>query len=163
MPFYYSSDVVVLISFVLFFAILYYYGVHRMVLGALDGRAARIRSELDEARRIREEAQAAFAELERRQKEVASQAEHIVANAREEAEAAARKARADLAESVERRLRAADEQIRSAEAEAIREVRNRAVEVAIAAASRVIAERLGDDRAHALVDDAIETVGKRLH
>ncbi len=163
MPFYYSSDVVVLISFVLFFAILYYYGVHTMLLGALDGRAERIRAELNEARKIREDAQAAFAELERRQKEVASQAEHIVAIAREEAELAAKKARTELAESVERRLRAAEEHIRMAEAEAIRDVRNRAVDVAIAAATRVISERLGPDRASTLVDESIKTVGQRMH
>jgi F-type H+-transporting ATPase subunit b len=163
MPIYYDSNVVVLISFVLFFAILYYYGVHKFVFNALDQRAERIRSELDEARRLREEAQQTFAEFERKQKEVAAQAEDIIAHAKEQAEAAAEKAREDLKESIERRMRAADEQIAMAEANAVREVRDRAVEVAVAAAGRVIGERLGEDKANALVDQSIETVGKRLH
>ncbi|MEO0623336.1 MAG: ATP F0F1 synthase subunit B [Pseudomonadota bacterium] len=163
MPFYYDSNVVVLISFVLFFAVLYRFGVHTMIFGALDARAERIKNELDEARRLREEAQATFAEFERKQKEVAAQAEDIVTHAREEAEAAAVKAREDLAGSIERRLRAADEQIAMAEQQAVRAVKNKAVEVAIAAAGRVIAERLGDDKADALIDDSIKTVGARLH
>src|SRR6056297_1595261 len=106
MPIYYDSNVVVLISFVLFFAILGYYGVHKLIFKTLDDRAARIRSELDEARRLREEAQATFAEFERRQKDVATQADDIVARAREEAEIAAEKAREDLKVSVARRLKA---------------------------------------------------------
>lgn len=163
MPFYYDSNVVVTISFLIFFGILGYVGVHRLIFRTLDARADRIRAELDEARRLREEAQATFAEFERKQREVLGLADDIVALAREEAETAARKGRAELAASIERRLRAADEQIRMAEASALREVRDRAVEVAIAAAGRVIADRLGDDRAHALVDQSIEAVGTRLH
>ncbi len=158
-----DTNLIVLVSFVLFFAILFYFGVHKMLFQALDGRAERIRRELEEARLLREEAQATFAEFERKQKEVAAQAEDIVAHAKEEAEAAAAKAREDLEQSVARRLRAAKEQIAQAESNAVKEVRDRAVEVAVAAASRVIAERLDDTRASDLVDDAIDRVGQRIH
>ncbi|MEM9144827.1 MAG: ATP F0F1 synthase subunit B [Pseudomonadota bacterium] len=154
---------VVLISLVLFFAILYRFGVHTMLFSALDARANRIKNEIDEARRLREEAQATFAEFERKQREVASQAEDIVTHAREEAETAAAKAREELKQSIERRLRAADEQIAMAEQSAVRAVKNRAVEVAVAAASRVITDRLGDAKADALIDDSIKAVGARLH
>jgi F-type H+-transporting ATPase subunit b len=163
MEFLYDSNVVVTISFVSFFAILYYFGVHKLLFGALDARAERIRGELEQARQLREEAQTTFAEFERRQREVSAQVEDIITHAREEAEAAAVKAREDLKVSVERRLRAADEQIAMAEANAVREVRDRAIEVAVAAAGRVISERLGDEKAGALVDQSIETVGSRLH
>ena len=74
MSIFYDSYVVVTISFTLFMLILGYYGVHKLILDQLDKRAERIRSELDEARRLREEAQAAFAGFERKQKEVAAQA-----------------------------------------------------------------------------------------
>ena len=110
MEFLYDSNVVVTISFTIFIGILDYVGVHKLLLKALDDRADRIRKELDEARRLREEAQATFAEFERKQREVSAQAEDIVAHAREEAEAAAVKAKEDLKASIARRLKAADEQ-----------------------------------------------------
>ncbi|GMG85468.1 F0F1 ATP synthase subunit B [Paralimibaculum aggregatum] len=163
MEFLYDSNVVVTISFTVFVGILAYVGVHKLLLKALDDRADRIRRELDEARRLREEAQATFAEFERKQREVSAQAEDIVSHAREEAEAAAVRAKEDVKASIARRLKAADEQIAQAEQSAVREVRDRAVEVAVAAARRVITERLGDDKASQLIDDSIESVGQRLH
>lgn len=163
MEVFYDSNIVVTVSFTLFFAILFYYGVHKLILGALDQRADRIRNELAEARRLREEAQATFAEFERKQKDVAAQAEEIVEHARAEAEATAEKAKADVAASIERRLKAADEQIAMAEQRAVRDVRDRAIQVAIAAASDVLAQRLGDDQASTIIDESIETIGKRLH
>lgn len=163
MSIFYDSNVVVTVSFVIFFVILGYYGVHRLILDQLDKRAARIKGELDEARRLREEAQATFAEFERKQKEVEAQAEDIVEHARTEARESAEKAKAEVSESIARRLRAADEQIAMAEANAVREVRDKAVSVAVAAAGQVIAERMGDDKAAALIDDGIEQVGQRLH
>jgi len=158
-----DSHFVVAISFVLFFGLLAYLGVHKFLGKALDDRAGRIREELDEVRRLREEAQAIFAEFERKHRQVDTQVGEIVAHAKVEAEQAAASAKADLAASIERRLRGAEEQIAMAEANAVREVRDRAVQVAIAAAAEVMAARLTDARADALVDDAIERVGERLH
>jgi F-type H+-transporting ATPase subunit b len=160
---YANSTLVVAISFVLFFGILYYYGVHKKLGGVLDARAERIRGELDEARRLREEAQKTFAEFERKRQEVEGQAQEIVDHAKHEAEQAAEKAKADIRDAIDRRLRAADEQIAMAEASAIKEVRNRAVQVAVAAAAEVMQARLPDDKADALIADSIGSVGQRLN
>ena len=159
----YNSNFTVGVAFVLFLLLLWYLGVHKMLGRQLDDRATKIRAELDEARRLREDAQELFADFERKQKQVAGQAEEIVAHARAEAERAAERAKADLEVSIQRRLKAADEQIAMAEANAIRQVKDRAVAVAIAAASDVLRDRLGEDRQQALVDQAIDDVGQRLH
>ena len=158
-----DSYFVVGLSFVLFFGLLAYLGVHKFLAAKLDDRADRIREELDEVRRLREEAQATFAEFERKQREVQGQADEIIAHAKHEAEQAAEIAKADLAASIERRLKGADEQIAMAEASAVREVRDRAVQVAIAAAAEVMASQMTAEKADALVDDAIKSVGERLH
>ncbi len=158
-----DSHFVVAISFFLFFGLLAYLGVHKFLGRALDQRADRIREELDEVRRLREEAQAIFAEFERKHREVDTQVGEIVAHAKAEAEQAAENAKADLAASIERRLRGADEQIAMAEANAVREVRDRAVQVAVAAAAEVMAARLTAGKADALIDAGIESVGEKLH
>lgn len=163
MEIFYDSNIVVAISFFLFFALLAYLGVHKFVIGALDKRADGIRNELNEARQLREEAQELFADFERKQKEVQGQAEDIIANAKAEAEAAAERAKADLATSIERRLKAADEQIALAESDAVKEVKDTAVSVAIAAASEVLTSKLGADQAQGLIDNAIKDVGAKLH
>ena len=158
-----DSHFVVGLSFFLFLELLAYLSVHKLLAAKLDDRAERIRAELDEVRRLREDAQATFAEFERKQREVQGQADEIVAHAKLEAEQAAKIAKADLAASIERRLKGADEQIGMAEANAVREVRNRAVQVAVAAAAEVIASGLTADKADALIDNAIKSVGERLH
>ncbi len=163
MEFFYNSTYVVGLSFFLFLALLGYLGVHKFLGKALDDRAEGIRSELNDAKRLREEAQELFAEFERKQKAVEGQAEEIISRAKAEAEAAAVKAKEDLAVSIERRLKAADDQIALAESEAVKEVKDKAVSVAIAAASQILTERLGTDKAEGLVDAAIKDVGARLH
>ena len=160
---YANSNLIVAISFLIFLGILYYYGVHRKLTEALDARAQRIRDELDEARRLREEAQRTFAEFERKRQEVEEQAQEIVEHARVEAEKAGEKAKHDLAHAVRRRLKAADEQIAMAEANAIKEVRNRAVQVAVAAAAEVMKQRMSSDTANKLISGSIEKVGQRLN
>ena len=159
----YDSNIVVGISFVLFFGLLGYLGVYKLLGQKLDERAQKIRDELDEARQLREDAQELFADFERKQREVQVQADEIVAHAKAEAQAAAEKAKADLAVSIERRMKSADEQIGLAEAEAVKEVRNKAIAVAVAAASDVLTQRLGGDTAEGLVDQAIADVGAKLH
>lgn len=163
MSIFYDSNIVVAISLVLFIALLLYLGVHKVIGKALDDRAVKIREELDEARALREEAQATFAEFERKQKEVEGQAQDIIAQAKSEAEAAAVRAKADIAESIERRLKAADGQIASAEADAVKEVKDKAVAVAIASAAEVLQAQLGKDKSANLVDAAIEDIGAKLH
>lgn len=158
-----NTDFVVLIGFLVFIGILVYFKVPAMVTGMLDSRADQIRSELDEARALREEAQTLLASYERKQSEVAEQADRIVAAARDEANRAAEEAKAELERSVARRLDAADEQIASAEAAAIRGVRDQAVQVAVAAAGDVLAKQMAATQANKLIDTSIETVGARLN
>ena len=100
-PFYLDAKFYVLICVVLFFALLFWKGAHKAIAKALDDRADKIRTELDEARRLREEAQALLAFYQRKQKEAEEQAEEIVKQARQDAENMAAKARKDLAERLE--------------------------------------------------------------
>lgn len=163
MSFFGNTDYVVALSLVLFIALLIYLKVPGKIVGMLDARAERIRSELDDARRLREEAQALLASYERKQKEVEGQAEQIVANAKAEAERAAVEAKAALEGSIARRIQAAEDQIASAEASAVKEVRDRAVAVAVDAASSVIAGKMTKTSGGKLIDDAIKQVGAKLH
>jgi F-type H+-transporting ATPase subunit b len=133
------------------------------VTGALDARADRIRDRLDEARTLREEAQALLAEYEHKQKEALRTADDIVEHARAEADRMRRQAREDLEAAIARREKQAEERIAQAEAQAVREVRAEMVDVAIAAARRVIADRLDERRQAALIDAAIDDLPARLH
>jgi F-type H+-transporting ATPase subunit b len=163
MEFLNNTNIVVGIGFVIFVGILLYVGVPQMLTRRLDERAVRIKSNLDEARALREEAQTLLASFERRQKEVATQAEEIVAAARHEAEQAAEAAKEDIRRSVARRMQTAAEQIAAAEQAAVRQIKDRAVAVAVAAAGDVIREKLRAEEADALIDGAIDEVGRKLH
>ena len=158
-----NSDFVVLIAFLLFVGILMYLKVPGLIMGMLDKRADTIKTELDEARALREEAQTLLASYERKQKEVQEQAARIVASAKEEATAAAEQARVDLAKSVERRMAAAEEQIGSAQAAAVKEVRDQAVVIAVAAARDVVAKQMTAADGSKLIDEAIAQVDAKLH
>lgn len=157
-----NTDFVVLIGFLIFIGVLAYFKVFPMLGGLLDKRAEDIQSEIDEARAIREEAQSLLASYERKQLEVQEQADKIVAAAKAEAAAAAEKAKEDLQTSIARRLAAAEDQLNSAEASAIKEVRDRAASVAVEVAEEVVAAQLTAQDGAALIDDAIQNVGARL-
>lgn len=158
-----NSDFVVGIAFVLFALLLWRLGVPGFLARKLDERAERIRTELDEARRLREEAQSLLATYERRQKDAAARVDDIVSQARAAAEQGAIQARHELDLAIARRLRAAQEQIAQAEADAVREVRNEAVRVATIAAGDVIARHLSDEGRARLVQDGIDAAGAKLH
>ncbi len=158
-----NTNFVVLISFLLFVAVLLYLKVPSMLGGLLDKRAEGIQGELDEARALREEAQTLLASYERKQKEVQEQADRIVAHAKEEAAEAAELAKADLKASIARRLQAAEDQISSAEQGAVKEVRDQAVIIAVAAARDVIAKQMTATDGNKLIDAAIADVDAKLH
>ena len=158
-----NTDFVVLIAFILFIGILFYFKVPGMLGGMLDKRATDIKSELDEARALREEAQTVLASYERKQKEVQDQADRIVETAREEAARAAEDAKADLQKSIARRLAAAEDQIASAEASAVKEVRDQAITIAVAAAKDVMAKQMTKAESSKLIDSAIAEVNTKLH
>ncbi|MDD9923793.1 MAG: F0F1 ATP synthase subunit B [Boseongicola sp.] len=158
-----NTDFVVTIAFLLFIGVLFYFKVPSLLGGLLDKRAAGIQAELDEARALREEAQSLLASFERKQLEVQEQADRIVAKAKESAAEAAEAAKADLALSIERRVQAAEDQISSAEASAVRQVRDEAIRIAVGAAGEVVARDMQDAQAASLIDDAIDTVKAKLH
>ncbi|WP_299599764.1 F0F1 ATP synthase subunit B [uncultured Tateyamaria sp.] len=158
-----NTDFIVLVAFILFIAVLFYFKVPGMISKMLDDRASGIQSEINEARALREEAQTLLASYERKQKEVQGQADKIVEQAKKDAEAAAEQARADLKVSIERRLAAATDQIASAEAGAVKEVRDTAAVVAVQAARDVIAKQITATDGNKLIDDAIAEVDARLH
>lgn len=158
-----NTNFVVLIAFIAFIGLLVYMKVPAKLTGMLDARAATIKAELDEARALREEAKSILATYERRQQEVQEQADRIVSAAREEALAAAAQAKEDLKASIARRLASATEQIASAEAGAIRQVREQAIAVAISAAGDVLSKQMTADAASASIDEAITQVETRMH
>ena len=158
-----DTNFVVLIAFTGFIGVLLYFGVPKLLAKMLDDRAEGIKSEIDEARALREEAQTILASFERKHKEVEGQVAGIIEHAKTEAQIAADAAKADLKDSIARRLQAAVDQIASAEEAAVREVKDKAVNIAIAAAGEVIAANMSAKDAGGLIDDAIKVVGDKLH
>jgi F-type H+-transporting ATPase subunit b len=158
-----NTDFVVTLAFLLFIVVLLHFKVPALLGGLLDKRAAGIRADLDEARALHEEARAVLASYERRQKDVAVQAERIVETARREAQAAAEDAKADIKASIARRLAAAEDQIASAEAGAVRAVRDQAISVAVAVAGDMVAGQIGPAEKARLIDGSIAEVAAKLH
>ncbi|MEO9827048.1 MAG: F0F1 ATP synthase subunit B [Paracoccaceae bacterium] len=158
-----NTDFIVAISFFLFIGVLFYFKVPSIIAGLLDKRAEGIQDELNEAKALRDEAQALLASYERKHAEVQEQADRIVAQAKESAEEAAAQAKVDLEKSIKRRLQAAQDQIASAESGAVKQVRDEAARVAVSAAGEVIAKEMSASKSDDLIDEAIKTVQAKLH
>lgn len=158
-----NTDFIVVLAFLLFIGVLVYFGVPKFLIGLLDKRADGIRDELNEAKALREEAQSLLASFERKAKEVESQAERIVAQAKDEAAAGAKQAKADLEVAIARRLAAAEDRIGQAEASALRDVKDQAVAIAIDAAADVLKSQTSAQTLSASADAAIELVRAKLH
>jgi F-type H+-transporting ATPase subunit b len=137
--------------------------IWRALASFLDQRSMKIKADLDEAQKLRDEAQALLAEYQRKQRDALSEAEEIVSSAKAQAQREIQEAATNLAASMTRREAAALEKITQAEAHAIAEVRREAVDVATAATTRLIAKVLDDSKASALVDQSIAEVNRRLH
>lgn len=137
--------------------------VGRMIGGALDGRADKIREQLEEAVRLREAAQALYAQYERQQQEAVAEAEQILAHAHEEAARQDRQAAEALEAALKRREEQVIERIARAEQEALAEVRGVAVDLAVKATQRLLEDRLDEERQAALVDAAVADLDKKLH
>jgi F-type H+-transporting ATPase subunit b len=150
----------VAVSFFLFIALILYLAVPRRIIAALDKRAADIKQELEEARRLREEAQSILADYQRKQRDAEKEGAEIVAMAEREARAYAEETRAAFEEMLKRRMAQADSKIARAESEAIAEVRNRAVDASIQAAELIIPEVLTKKKTAALLDDSLRALGK---
>lgn len=150
-------------SLFLFLALIVWKKVPGLIGGALDKQIAGIRSQIEQARQLRAEAQALLARFEQDQKEAASTARELVATAEREAKLITDEAARALDELIARRTAIAADKIAQAEAAAIKEVRKVAVESATVAAARLIADNLGDKDRDVLVTTAIDDLGKHLH
>lgn len=151
------------VGLVIFLALVVYLKVPGMVAKNLDARADQIRNDLSEAKRLREEAQQLLAEYQRKRKEAEADAAKIVASAEREAEALAAEAKAKTEEFVARRNALSEQKIRQAEADAIAAVRGAAVDLAIAAAEKVIAGRSDKAVQSDLFAQAVGEVKARLN
>jgi F-type H+-transporting ATPase subunit b len=158
-----APELWVLVSFVLFVALLVYYKIPNKVAKALDDRAGRIHAELEEARRLREEAQTILADYQRKQRDAEKEAEDIIAMARREARFYAEESRKALNESLQRRVKLAEEKIARAEEQAVQDIRSRSVDAAVAAAEVLIARELKGKSAEDLVDKSIRDVAAKLN
>lgn len=158
-----APELWVLVSFVLFVALLVYYKIPNKVAEALDNRAGKIHAELDEARRLREEAQTILADYQRKQRDAEKEAEDIIAMARREARFYAEESHKVLDEFLQRRVKLAEEKIARAEEQAIQDVRSKSVDVAVAAAEMLIARELKGKSAEDLVDKSIRDVSAKLN
>jgi len=158
-----TPDFWILVSFVIFMGLLIWKRVPGMVLAALDARAEKIKQQLDEAQKLREEAQALLSEYERKRKDAEKEAESIVTQAKAEAETYATETRAKLEDSMARRTKMAEDKIAQAEAEAVKEVRSVAADVAIAAATSVLTDATKGTKGDKLIDDSIALIKTRLN
>jgi F-type H+-transporting ATPase subunit b len=153
----------VALAFVLFLGLLVYMGAHRRIADALDQRQARIKAELDEARRLREEAQALLAEFERKGREAEGEAEAIIASAKVEAERLAVEAKARMEDFVARRTKMAETKIAQAEAQALADVRSAAADAAVAAAEKILTSTAKGKVAEDLLAQGIADVSKKFN
>lgn len=158
-----EAETWVAVAFVIFLGILAYVGVHRTILDTLDKRSARIKTELDEARQLRDEAKKLLAEYQNKKGEAEREAEAILAGAKADAERLAAEADVKLADFIARRTKMAETKIGQAEAQAVADVRAAAAEAAVAAAEKVLTQATTGKIADALVTQGIADVQKKLN
>jgi F-type H+-transporting ATPase subunit b len=158
-----EAEAWVAVAFVLFLGLLVYVGAHRRVIGGIDARQARIKAELDEAVRLRDEAKALLAEYERKGREAESEAAAIIASAKGEAERLAAEAKAKMEDFVARRTKTAEGKIALAEAQAVADVRAAAADAAIQAASTILSKQVKDKLADDLLTKGIAEVRQKLN
>ncbi|MBV6658823.1 MAG: ATP F0F1 synthase subunit B [Devosiaceae bacterium] len=152
-----------LVGLIIFLGLMVYLKVPGMVTRALDARADKVRGELEEARRLREEAQAVLADFRRKTQNAEEEADAILAQAKAEAARMTEETEAALEEMITRRTAAAEARIAQAEAQALGEVRSKAAELAVAASEKVLADQVQGDAAASLIDSAIADVKARIN
>ena len=152
----------VAMAFVGFIGVIIYYKLPGTIAGKLVERADNIRKVLDEARALREEAQSLLASYQRKQRDAVSEANEIIDHANQEAERLTAETDVQLAETLERRTQLAVDKIAQAEAEAVNEVRDVSVDVAVAAATNVIRDQMDDARANDQIEKSVTELRARL-
>lgn len=151
------------IALVIFIGVVVYFKVPGMIAKSLDERSAKIRNELEEARRLREEAHQLLGEYQKKRKEAEQEASEIIAAAKREAEALVEDAHKKTEEYVARRAALAEQKIGQAEREAVAEVRSIAVDVATEAARSVLASKLDEQTNTKLFQDSLKAVQSKLN
>jgi len=163
MHFIWEAEFWVTVAFVMFFAGLFYIGVHKTIGSTLDKRSVRIQSELDEAARLKKEALALLAEYQQKTANAEKEAAEIIESAKADAERLAAEAHAKLEDFVSRRTKMAETKIAQAEAQALAEVRSIAADVAAGAAEKVLALTAKGAVAEQLIARGIDDVKKKLN
>ena|SRR5436853_887321 len=153
----------VAVAFVIFVGILVYVGVPKMLVSALDDRGKRVQAELDEARRLKEEAQKLLAEYKAKQRQADEEAAAIIEGAKTEAERIAAESKVKMEEFVTRRTKIAETKIAQAEAQAVADVRAAAAEAAAAAAEKILTDSVKGNVADALLARGIGDVKSKLN
>ena len=159
---FFEAEFWVALAFLCFLGILLYMGVPGMLMKGLDKRSAEIKSNLDEARKLKEEAQALLADYQKKRKGADDEANAIIEQAKREAATFASESQASMKDMLERRTRVAEEKIARAEAQAVGEVRAAAIEAAVGASSRLIGAKLNDNAADGLVSRSIAELRTKL-
>jgi F-type H+-transporting ATPase subunit b len=163
MDFLATAEFWVAVSFFLFIGLVVYLGAHKKIADVLDARGARIAKELEEAKRLRVEAEKVLADYRRKQGDAVKEAQAIIDLAAKEAEILAAETRRSMKEVFDRRMKLAEDKIGRAEAEALREVREAAVDAAVAAAQIVIAQKITPEMADKLVKQGIDALKGKLN
>jgi len=158
-----EAETWVAIAFVILMAVFAYFGIHRTVLSALDKRSERIKAELDDARRLKDEAATLLAEYKTKRASAEREAEEIISNAKAEAERIAVEAKAKMEDFVARRTKTAESKIALAEAQAVADVRSAAANAAVAAASTILSQSVKGSVADDLLAKGIAEVRAKLN
>ena len=162
-PFYMDSTFWVAGSFVVFVGGVIYAKAHKKIAAMLDERSASIGAQIEEARTLREEAEKLLADYQRKQRDAEKEAADMVAQAQEDAKLMTEQAKTDIETMIERRTRVSAEKIAQAEANAVKEVKEVAVNVAVEAASKVMAETLKGKSGGTLIEKSISDMDLKLH
>ncbi|MGN6287332.1 MAG: F0F1 ATP synthase subunit B family protein [Afipia sp.] len=158
-----EAETWVAVAFLILLGIFGYFGVHRTILKALDHRRDRIQKELDDARRLKDEAVKLVAEYRARRESAEREAQEIVESAKAEAERIAGEAKAKMEDFVARRTKSAENKIAQAEMQAVAEVRAAAADAAVTAASSVLSQTVKGQIADNLLDQGIKDVRDKLN
>jgi F-type H+-transporting ATPase subunit b len=160
---FYEPEFWVAVAFVILMGVFAYFGIHRTVLTALDHRSDRIKTELDDARRLKEEAAKLLAEYQARRESAEREAQDIIASAKADAERIAAEAKTKMEDFVARRTKTAESKIALAEAQALADVRAAAAEAAVTAASNILSQSVKGPVADELLAKGIAEVREKLN
>jgi len=153
----------VAVAFIIFLGLLARLGVHKMMVKGIDARRDRIKAELDEALRLKEEAQALLAQYQRKQREAEQEAAGIIAGATAEADRMMAEAKAKSEEFIARRAKLAETKIAQAEAQAVADVRAAAAEAAVSAAEKILTQMVKGELADRLIVKGIDDLKGKLN